>query len=116
MHIGSARPRQSSESAMLPCSTISGSCLRLPTQRGWCRSETSALRRSFRAWSSSRAVEPILRICDGDAAAVDMTADLALAAMIVALASDIDCETSINARASHRDSTMGHVVPWVPRP
>jgi hypothetical protein len=60
-----------------------------------------------------KGVEPILRICDGDAATVDVSADLALAAMIVALASDIDCETSVNARASHRDSTMGHVVPWI---
>jgi len=60
-----------------------------------------------------RAVEPVLRICDGNAAGVDMTSDLALAAMIVALASDIDCEISVNARASHRESTMSHVVPWV---
>jgi len=60
-----------------------------------------------------RSVEPILQICDGDASRVDVTADLALAAMIVALASDIDCELSWQARAAHRDSTMGHVAPWV---
>ncbi len=60
-----------------------------------------------------RSVEPILRVCDGDGAAVDVTSDIALEAMIVALASDIDCESSLNARASHRDSAMSHVVPWV---
>jgi hypothetical protein len=60
-----------------------------------------------------KTVEPVLRICDGNAAGVDLNNDLELAAMIVALASDIDCENSVNARASHRDSTMGHVAPWV---
>jgi hypothetical protein len=60
------------------------------------------------------AVEPVLRICDGTAVREDVTSDLALAAMIVALASDIDCEMSVDARASHRDGTMAHVVPLVP--
>lgn len=61
-----------------------------------------------------RTVEPILRVCDGDAAGMDLSDDLELAAMIVALASDIDCEVSLNARAAHRASTLGHVAPWVP--
>ncbi len=60
-----------------------------------------------------RGVEPVLRICDGNAVEVEASSDLALAAMIVALASDIDCEMSVDARASHRESTMSHVVPWV---
>lgn len=61
-----------------------------------------------------RSVEPILRVCDGNAESVALTGELAQAAMIVALASDIDCEASYMVRAAHRDSAISHVAPWVP--
>ncbi len=61
-----------------------------------------------------RSVEPILRVCDGDADGATVGGQVALAAMIVALASDIDCESSAMVRASHHGSTMERVAPWVP--
>lgn len=58
-------------------------------------------------------VEPVLRICDGDAGPMEDSDDL-LAALIVALASDIDCGQNQEAANAHRYATLDAVASRVP--
>jgi len=58
--------------------------------------------------------EPILRICDGDAERVSDERNLT-AALIVALASDIDSAASAPVAAAHRWQMLDVVAPFVPQ-
>jgi HD domain len=55
-------------------------------------------------------IEPILRVCDGDESAPAPLEDDLLAAMIVALASDIDAEYHPRVAAAHRHSLLDQVA------
>jgi len=58
-------------------------------------------------------VEPILRVCDGGATGSPSSDDDLLAALIVALASDIDAEYHPEVAAAHHRSTVDIVAPRV---
>lgn len=59
-------------------------------------------------------VLPVLRICDGVPEASDATEHNLLAAMIVALASDVDVANTPGVSDAHDGSSVGRVAPHVP--